>query len=492
MCRKRLRMFVNEYRIEDMENFSFTNTIIESVIGVVGSLVVAYAANRKTTEESSFFSYITLSEEKFVKKKKQISNILMIVFLILYLIVGLSGMLYSLPINESVLEQARIVGISVLPIMMIGQIICNFILAFSDIKQLDEKMQKQKKDLSDMDEEINLFITVVCVAGCVLALFYKKNLGAVRLITYSTALIIVGVEAVYNSFISLYVKVRRWYHVEEIIIRIKTPQKVYKNVFNYRKRSDMYEFVCKEDNVLKRMSVPVDEIESIEKKIDKGKTYLDIMREKEVNSVKKDNKAKEFWYDFENQNKAIVVVGFIAVIYCLVWVCFKSNPTLNVSEKIYPWGEFIYNVAVSVIAAVIFFIVQVYIPNRKKEQTLKKYAKRYIKEVLLVECNMLKIRTELIREGKHSEDEIKEAINSSCVKIKTALNESLNNYLQVLSEELIDDMNGMLFDNMLYMISIRANGSLANKSLEKILQDQGSYNLLWKRVDKIKSEVEKI
>ena len=100
-------MFVNEYRIEDMENFSFTNTIIESVIGVVGSLVVAYAANRKTTEESSFFSYITLSEEKFVKKKKQISNILMIVFWILYLIVGLSGMLYSLPINESVLEQAR-------------------------------------------------------------------------------------------------------------------------------------------------------------------------------------------------------------------------------------------------------------------------------------------------------------------------------------------------------------------------------------------------
>lgn len=492
MCRKRLRMFVNEYRIEDMENFSFTNTIIESVIGVVGSLVVAYAANRKTTEESSFFSYITLSEEKFVKKKKQISNILMIVFLILYLIVGLSGMLYSLPINESVLEQARIVGISVLPIMMIGQIICNFILAFSDIKQLDEKMQKQKKDLSDMDEEINLFITVVCVAGCVLALFYKKNLGAVRLITYSTAMIIVGVEAVYNSFISLYVKVRRWYHVEEIIIRIKTPQKVYKNVFNYRKRSDMYEFVCKEDNVLKRMSVPVDEIESIEKKIDKGKTYLDIMREKGVNSVKKENKAKEFWYDFANQNKAIVVVGFIAVIYCLVGVCFKSNPTLNVSEKIYPWGEFIYNVAVSVIAAVIFFIVQVYIPNRKKEQTLKKYAKRYIKEVLLVECNMLKNRTELIREGKHSEDEIKEAINSSCVKIKTALNESLNNYLQVLSEELIDDMNGMLFDDMLYMISIRANGSLANKSLEKILQDQGSYNLLWKRVDKIKSEVEKI
>ena len=302
----------------------------------------------------------------------------------------------------------------------------------------------------------------------------------------------VGVEAVYNSFISLYVKVRRWYHVEEIIIRIKTPQKVYKNVFNYRKRSDMYEFVCKEDNVLKRMSVPVDEIESIEKKIDKGKTYLDIMREKEVNSVKKENKAKEFWYDFANQNKAIVVVGFIAVIYCLVWVCFKSNPTLNVSEKIYPWGEFIYNVAVSVIAAVIFFIVQVYIPNRKKEQTLKKYAKRYIKEVLLVECNMLKIRTELIREGKHSEDEIKEAINSSCVKIKTALNESLNNYLQVLSEELIDAMNGMLFDDMLYMISIRANGSLANKSLEKILQDQESYNLLWKRVDKIKSEVEKI
>ena len=65
------------------------------------------------------------------------------------------------------------------------------------------------------------------------------------------------------------------------------------------------------------------------------------MREKEVNnSVKLKNRKKRFWRDFASQNKAIVGTGVSAVIYCLVCVFFKSSPTLNVSEKIYPWGEF--------------------------------------------------------------------------------------------------------------------------------------------------------
>lgn len=484
---------MSEHRIEDdMEDFNFINTIMEIVIGIGGPLLVAYATNRKATEESKFYSYITLGEENFVKKTKRKSNILMIIFLALYLAVGLNGTLYSLPINENVLKNARMIGLLILSLITIGQSVCNFILAFSDIEYLDEKMRKQKRDISDMDEWINWAITIICVAGFVLILLCKKNSDAVSLIAYSTVLITVGMEAVYNSFISLYVKVRRWYYVGEIIIRTKTTQKVYKNIFNYRKSTGVYEFVCEEENVLKRISVPVEEVESIEKKIDAGKTYLDTMRNKEVNSVKKKNKKKGFWCDFASQNKAIVVTGVSAVIYCLACVFLKSSPTLNVSEKMYPWGEFFFNVAISVIAAVIFFIVQVYMPNRKREQTLKKYAKRYIKEVLLSECNILKIRTEAIRKGEHSEAEMKEAINSSCVKIKKALNESLNNYLQVLSEELIEAMNSVLFDDMLYMISIRANGNLVNESLEKILRDQINYKFLWDRVDKIKLEIEKL
>lgn len=137
------------HRIEDdMEDFSFINAIIESVIGIVGSLVVVYATNRKATKESNFFSYITLGEENFVKKTKRKSNILMIIFLVLYLVVGLNGTLYSLPINEKVLGKARIVGLLVLLLITIGQSFCNLILAFLDIEYFDEKMRKQKRDIA--------------------------------------------------------------------------------------------------------------------------------------------------------------------------------------------------------------------------------------------------------------------------------------------------------------------------------------------------------
>lgn len=475
-----------------MEDLNFVNTIVEVVISIVGPLVVVYATNRKTAEESKFFSYITLGEENFVKKTRRKSNKLMIVFLALYLAVGLNGILYSLPINENVLDKARIVGLLVLSIITIGQSFCNFILAFLDVEYLDEKMRKQKRDLSNMDEWINFPIMVVCVAGFGIILLCRKNVDTVSLIAYSIILITVGMEAVYNSFISLYVKIRCWYHVKEIIFRTKTTQKVYNNIFNYRKDSEVYEFVCEEESVLKRIRIPVDEVESIERKIEQGKTYLDIMREKEVNIVEKKNKKKGFWCDFASQNKAIVMTGAIAVIYCIVCVIFKGSAKLNVNENIYPWGEFLFSVAISVIAAVIFFIVQVFIPNRKKERTLRKYAKRHLKEMILSECNILKIRTEMIRKGEKSESEMKEAINSNCMKIKRELNECLNKYLQVLPEELIEAMNSVLFDDMFYMICIRANGILANESLEKILQDQINYNFLWDRVEKIKIETENL
>lgn len=112
--------------------------------------------------------------------------------------------------------------------------------------------------------------------------------------------------------------------------------------------------------------------------------------------------------------------------------------------------------------------------------------------MILSECNVLKIRTEMIRKGEKSEAEMKEAINSSCVKIKKELNECLNKYLQVLSEELIEAMNSVLFDEMFYMISIRANGTLVNESLENILQDSANYQFLWNRVEIIKLETEKL
>lgn len=263
-----------------MDEFNLGGEIIKFVLSIVASLVVAYVTNSKTIEESKFYSYITLAEENFVKKTKRRSNISMSIFLMTYMVIGFNGILYSLPMNKNVSEKAGMIGLIVLILIMLGQYFCTFILAFSDIKYFDEKMRMKRKEISDLDECINLIITIVCVAGVVIILLFRKSVDAVILISYSLILITVGMEAVYYSLISLYVKVRCWYHVEEIIINTKTNKNVYKNIFNYRKNSGVYEFVCDEENVLKRISIPVEEVESIEKNINAGKTYLDIMRQK--------------------------------------------------------------------------------------------------------------------------------------------------------------------------------------------------------------------
>ena len=95
---------------EIMEDFNLGGEIIKFVLSIAAPLVVTYVTNRKTIEESKFFSYITLAEENFVKKTKRKSNVLMIIFLMLHLVIGLNGTVYSLPINENVSEKAGMIG----------------------------------------------------------------------------------------------------------------------------------------------------------------------------------------------------------------------------------------------------------------------------------------------------------------------------------------------------------------------------------------------
>ena len=72
------------------------------------------------------------------------------------------------------------------------------------------------------------------------------------------------------------------------------------------------------------------------------------------------------------------------------------------------------------------------------------------------------------------------------------MNEYLNKYLYVSSDKLIEAVNSALFDDMLYLISVQTEGNLVNMSLKEILLDQTKYRFLWDKVDKIKSESEKL
>lgn len=65
-------------------------------------------------------------------------------------------------------------------------------------------------------------------------------------------------------------------------------------------------------------------------------------------------------------------------------------------------------------------------------------------------------------------------------------------YVSVLSSDLIDDINSLLFDDMFSMISYRSNGKLVNMSLNEIINDEINYNKLWEKANKIKEECERI
>ena len=196
--------------------------------------------------------------------------------------------------------------------------------------------------------------------------------------------------------------------------------------------------------------------------------------------------------DFIVNNALISLAGSLALLYCCVCAFFKMSPTFNVPVELQPWGELANNISISVIAAVIFYIVQVYIPNRKRDGVLKEVMKKHCKEVLLKECKMLKVRTDAIRNGEHSEQEIIAAVDVSCQKVNGALNKALENYMSVLPTELISAISTVISDDMLYEITLRASGSLVNRSLEQIVADDCLYNLLWTRIEKIRAEVEKM
>ena len=196
--------------------------------------------------------------------------------------------------------------------------------------------------------------------------------------------------------------------------------------------------------------------------------------------------------DFVVNNALIFLSGVLALLFCCVCAFFKMSLTFNVPVELQPWGELLNNISISVIAAVIFYIVQVYLPNRKRDRVLREVMKKYCKEVLLKECRMLKAITDAIRKGEHSEKELIEVVNVNCQKVNSALNKALENYLSVLPTELITAINTVISDDMLYEITLRASGALVNRSLETIVQDDSLYNLLWIRIEKIRVEVEKM
>ena len=196
--------------------------------------------------------------------------------------------------------------------------------------------------------------------------------------------------------------------------------------------------------------------------------------------------------DFFKDNYRILIVMLIAVLYCIFYIWQNIVGDITKIDGKHYIEEFFNSISVSVIAAIIFYFIQVYFPNKKREYILKKYAKKFIKEKLLSQLDILHCQTEMVRNNNKDEKEINSAISYECEKIQSEIRVCFDMYVSVLSTDLIDDINSLLFDDMFSMISYRSNGKLVNMSLNEIINDEMNYNKLWEKANKIKEECERI
>lgn len=189
-------------------------------------------------------------------------------------IIGIFGLV--LPISTSTSNEIVFVAMIVYVFIFILQLLGRFFFVYGDIKYLDRKLIVYKEDITKMNSVVwgvdailcVMFLLILMVVNC----FFDKNVVAIIV----TILTLIGIEAVFSSFVSIYIKIRRWYYVESINIKTKTNKIIYNDIINYKIIDNREcDFVCKKDEKQKRFKVPISEIEFIEYNINTKVTYLD-------------------------------------------------------------------------------------------------------------------------------------------------------------------------------------------------------------------------
>jgi len=197
-----------------------------------------------------------------------------------------------------------------------------------------------------------------------------------------------------------------------------------------------------------------------------------------------------FIFYFLRKNHTVTVLGILALLYCSICSIYKGSATYNVSNSIVrSFGDLFYNIGISVIAAYIFLIFQAWL-NYRREGIDEKYTRLYIKLYLLRDCELLQMQLKLIADGKKNEKEINQAIAAVCERIQEDIFLCTTKYRGGLSDNLLEKLDALFFDNDFYLIEKRARGQLTNMSMQEILQGYGIYGCMEKLIEEIKYEVD--
>ena len=208
------------------------------------------------------------------------------------------------------------------------------------------------------------------------------------------------------------------------------------------------------------------------------------------NKEKKAPKERFLW-DFCHAHTSVALTILICLILCLC--CVFTLAFMDKSyELIYQLISFLLNVMINIIAAAVFFILQVYLPNYRRTKILGRYASMFVDERLVSRIKMLEHHLEIADKNEKDDDRLLASIALDCEEIRSSVNECMRTYITVLPDSLIDAINSVMYDDMFYMLTLRSNGKLKNVSIHDILDDKAGREQLMDRMDLITEEAEKL
>lgn len=120
---------------------------------------------------------------------------------------------------------------------------------------------------------------------------------------------------------------------------------------------------------------------------------------------------------FGKMYRKVFIVGVVAILYCVIYLIFKCSSIIsafNVVNWLWDVGEFLFNIAISLIAAEIFFIFQVIIPEYKKAPAVNEALCQELYRYVITPCFKLR---ENYNNDLAKDYEIREEIINSIQKI---------------------------------------------------------------------------
>ena len=196
----------------------------------------------------------------------------------------------------------------------------------------------------------------------------------------------------------------------------------------------------------------------------------------------KEKQRNVFFMMFHEYPK-VAYIGAGAFFFSFLCVIFKCVPGLNVPlEWMRILGEFLLNIAISLIAAEIFFIFQVVVPNNKKNQTMKHLMKKSICESVVIPLNNLGLEIKLIihlteiyemsnipdSATYKTREKAKAAFRNNLQLIKDSVDNSILWFYDYLPDEILALLDEIKYSSLIDRVTMFNDFSELEKELEEI------------------------